>query len=236
MGESWLACQCSTCPSPALVVPLCVDIALRRTGVAWDRNENAGHVFASAQIEFLEVRLAEVMAYADIPINMRPALTELSSGSMSALAAVGTAGQHGSHAANLQHLFSGLSSQTDGSDSSRGAAAASATAGVVGGIKATQVELVRGALLGCLKMLRQMSEALGEGTVEGAKSNVRDLSSWHVSAGVCGGHAVVGASNWCCTFMQKTQRVWSFHTGYTVIQTLTLPDSHLVNEKWTGSA
>lgn len=113
------------------------------------------------QIEFLEVRLAEVMAYADIPINMRPALTELSSGSMSALAAAGTGASHAQH---LQHLLSGLSSQTDGSDGSRAAAVAgaSATAGVAGGIKATQVELVRGALLGCLKMLRQMSEALGE--------------------------------------------------------------------------
>lgn len=118
------------------------------------------------QIEFLEVRLAEVMAYADIPINMRPALTELSSGSMSALAAVGTAGHPGSRAACLQHLFSGLSSVSDGSDAGRAAAAAVAgasnAAGVAGGIKATQVELVRGALLGCLKMLRQMSEALGK--------------------------------------------------------------------------
>lgn len=119
------------------------------------------------QIEFLEVRLAEVMAYADIPINMRPALTELSSGSMSALAAAGAGGHPGSHAHNLQHLFSGLSSQTDGSDTSRAAAmaGASGTGGVAGGIKATQVELVRGALLGCLKMLRQMSEALGESVV-----------------------------------------------------------------------
>jgi centrosomal protein CEP290 len=116
------------------------------------------------QIEFLEVRLAEVMAYADIPINMRPALTELSSGSMSALAAAGAGAHPGPHAHNLQHLFSGLSSQTDGSDSSRAAAmaGASGTGGVAGGIKATQVELVRGALLGCLKMLRQMSEALGK--------------------------------------------------------------------------
>jgi hypothetical protein len=160
----------------------------------------------AVQIEFLEVRLAEVMAYADIPINMRPALTELSSGSMSALAAVGTAGQHGSHAANLQHLFSGLSSQTDGSDSSRGAAAASATAGVVGGIKATQVELVRGALLGCLKMLRQMSEALGERAVEVFScSCVWAVSSQHPLATVCQGHAVVGASRWCCRCMRKAK-------------------------------
>jgi centrosomal protein CEP290 len=119
------------------------------------------------QIEFLEVRLAEVMAYADIPINMRPALTELSSGSMSALAAAGAGTHPGLQAHNLQHLFSGLSSQTDGSGASRAAAMAEAsgTGGVAGGIKATQIELVRGALLGCLKMLRQMSEALGESVI-----------------------------------------------------------------------
>lgn len=114
------------------------------------------------QIEFLEVRLAEVMAYADIPINMRPALTELTNGSMSALAAAGIAGGQGSHAGHLQHLLSGLSTQTDGSNSNRAAKTTATAAGVAGGIKATQVELVRGALLGCLKMLRQMSEALGE--------------------------------------------------------------------------
>lgn len=33
------------------------------------------------QIEFLEVRLAEVMAYADIPPHMRPALTDMTSAS-----------------------------------------------------------------------------------------------------------------------------------------------------------
>jgi centrosomal protein CEP290 len=113
------------------------------------------------QIEFLEVRLAEVMAYADIPINMRPALTELSSGGMSAVAHAAAGAGAGPYALNLQHLSSGLSSHTDGSDTSR-VAGASAGSGVAGGIKATQVELVRGALLGCLKMLRQMSEALGE--------------------------------------------------------------------------
>ena len=31
------------------------------------------------QVEFLEVRLAEVMAYADIPPHMRPVLSELPS-------------------------------------------------------------------------------------------------------------------------------------------------------------
>lgn len=104
--------------------------------------------------------MAEVMAYADIPINMRPVLTELSSGGMSALA-VAAAGTTSAGQQHQQHLFlAGLSAQAEGSDSlGRGGGAA---AGVAGGIKATQVELVRGALLGCLKMLRQMSEALGE--------------------------------------------------------------------------
>lgn len=169
-GCKWACVWQRPFAAPLSNVLLCVDSGLRATRkMVRSESERLGVCIVcicAVQIEFLEVRLAEVMAYADIPINMRPALTELSSGSMSALAAVGTAGQHGSHAANLQHLFSGLSSQTDGSDSSRGAAAASATAGVVGGIKATQVELVRGALLGCLKMLRQMSEALGERAVE----------------------------------------------------------------------
>lgn len=34
------------------------------------------HAHIHTQIEFLEVRLAEVMAYADIPPSMRPALSE----------------------------------------------------------------------------------------------------------------------------------------------------------------
>jgi hypothetical protein len=116
------------------------------------------------QIEFLEVRLAEVMAYADIPINMRPALTELSAHNMSG------GGRHGHHAASggaasaaatsLQHVAAGLAACGDGGGG--GAGGAGEAAGVAGGIKATQVELIRGALLGCLKMLRQMSEALGE--------------------------------------------------------------------------
>eukprot|EP00878_Enallax_costatus_P024824 GHUV01026515.1.p2 GENE.GHUV01026515.1~~GHUV01026515.1.p2 ORF type:complete len:100 (-),score=29.78 GHUV01026515.1:138-437(-) len=96
------------------------------------------------------------MAYADIPINMRPALAEL-------------------HATTIQPglpLLPGMLSSTGAAgarlsvdmdapeaDYVRGAAG---VAGVAGGIKATQVELVRGALLGCLKMLRQMSEALGK--------------------------------------------------------------------------
>ncbi|KAF8064552.1 hypothetical protein HT031_003352 [Scenedesmus sp. PABB004] len=101
------------------------------------------------RIEFLEVRLAEVMAYSDIPINMRPAITELSAGGGGVvpppgLAAVAAAGRG-------QLLGAG-----------GGGPGADGGGGVAGGIMATQVELVRGALLGCLKMLRQMSEALAE--------------------------------------------------------------------------
>jgi hypothetical protein len=103
------------------------------------------------------------MAYADIPINMRPALTELTTNSMqagfSAVAAAGM-GQMGGAAVSAlaysQQLMA-LQGAKEGAVDGAG--------GVAGGIKATQVELVRGALLGCLKMLRQMSEALGELTV-----------------------------------------------------------------------
>lgn len=108
------------------------------------------------QIEFLEVRLAEVMAYADIPINMRPALTEMHPNNM----------QPGIPA--MAGMFSSLSgtrapADIEGPDGEfvRG------SSGVAGGVKATQVELIRGALLGCLKMLRQMSEALGESAAIG---------------------------------------------------------------------
>jgi hypothetical protein len=105
------------------------------------------------------------MAYADIPINMRPALTELTAGGMqpgfSAVAAAAAGmGQISSAAAGAlaysQQLMALHGSQGGKEGAEDGAG------GVAGGIKATQVELVRGALLGCLKMLRQMSEALGE--------------------------------------------------------------------------
>lgn len=43
-----------------------------------------------AQIEFLEVRLAEVMAYADIPVAMRPALSELCSSNVGSAAELPT--------------------------------------------------------------------------------------------------------------------------------------------------
>jgi centrosomal protein CEP290 len=105
------------------------------------------------QIEFLEVRLAEVMAYADIPINMRPALTELSSSSMQP----GMGGAAAGAFAYSQQLMA-----LHGGQGVREGAGVDGAGGVAGGIKATQVELVRGALLGCLKMLRQMSEAWGE--------------------------------------------------------------------------
>jgi centrosomal protein CEP290 len=106
------------------------------------------------QIEFLEVRLAEVMAYADIPVNMRPALTELSSNSIQpGMGGAAAGGGAFAYSQQLMALHGGQGGREGAGDGS---------GGVAGGIKATQVELVRGALLGCLKMLRQMSEALGE--------------------------------------------------------------------------
>lgn len=114
-------------------------------GLKGGRNPDAGVVAQMQQrVEFLEVRLAEVMAYADIPINMRPALSELDGGRLPADAA-----------AVLQH---------------RGPAAGSAGAG--GGTgpfsgpalahKLSQAEQMRGAMSTCLGLLNQMSDALGE--------------------------------------------------------------------------
>ncbi|WIA18956.1 hypothetical protein OEZ85_003625 [Tetradesmus obliquus] len=121
------------------------------------------------RIEFLEVRLAEVMAYADIPINMRPALTELTAGSMQAgfgaVAAAGM-GQLGAAAAGALAYSQQLMALHGAQGVREGAV--DGAGGVAGSIKATQVELVRGALLGCLKMLRQMSEALDDNFVADA--------------------------------------------------------------------
>lgn len=113
------------------------------------------------------------MAYADIPVSMRPAFTELSphnpSGpGFSALAAAAAGGGGGGSRWHLGGPASSFGGLQAGGGADAGAQAAGAVGGgegaggVAGGIKATQVELVRGALLGCLKMLRQMSEALGE--------------------------------------------------------------------------
>lgn len=119
------------------------------------------------QIEFLEVRLAEVMAYADIPINMRPALTELNPNSLqTGFSAVSAAGLGQVSAAGYtQHLMpqGGHTAVEAGAVHDGDVVKA---VGVAGGIRATQVELVRGALLSCLKMLRQMSEALGEQSLD----------------------------------------------------------------------
>jgi len=120
------------------------------------------------QIEFLEVRLAEVMAYADIPISMRPALTELNPGLLQAgLFSVATAASMNggrpwlaSVPGAAESLLPQQVTPREGEAAAGGEPAQTGT--VVGAIKSTQVELVRGALLGCLKMLRQMSEALGE--------------------------------------------------------------------------
>lgn len=148
---------------------------------------------AACQIEFLEVRLAEVMAYADIPINMRPALTELTAGSMQAgfgaVAAAGM-GQLGAAAAGALAYSQQLMALHGAQGVREGAV--DGVGGVAGSIKATQVELVRGALLGCLKMLRQMSEALGELAVWRTVAilvvfalNVRADSKWLWLYAVC---------------------------------------------------
>lgn len=104
------------------------------------------------QIEFLEVRLAEVMAYADIPINMRPTLTAMDGSKLppeAAPVALLTGGAGGGAAVS-------------GGVGGFGSGAALAAVGALSGIKATQLELVRSAMLNCLKMLQEMSIALGE--------------------------------------------------------------------------
>ncbi len=55
------------------------------------------------QIEFLELRLAEVMAYADIPATMRPALSDIASGQ-----AFGQLGGAGDKSKQLQALRAAL--------------------------------------------------------------------------------------------------------------------------------
>lgn len=55
------------------------------------------------KIEFLELRLAEVMAYADIPATMRPALSDIASGQ-----AFGQLGGAGDKSKQLQALRAAL--------------------------------------------------------------------------------------------------------------------------------
>ena len=90
--------------------------------------------FRSRQIEFLEVRLSEVMAYADIPPSMRPALSEFDPVSM----IIGKEGS-GILKGGGGGLFGGAS-----------------------GIKAAQVEAVKRSILKSLGMLREIRQSLGE--------------------------------------------------------------------------
>jgi hypothetical protein len=101
------------------------------------------------QIEFLEVRLAEVMAYADIPPHMRPALSELAGGSSSAAqgAAAGAALAASLSAAQL------------------GAGVGGGGGGVAGrGLAETVPQLAeaREAVLQVLESLKDLSSALGK--------------------------------------------------------------------------
>ena len=91
----------------------------------------------SLQIEFLEVRLSEVMAYADIPPSMRPALSEFDPVSM----IIGK----------------------DGGNLLRGAGGGGGgLGGGLAGIKAAQVEAVKRSILKSLGMLREIRQSLGK--------------------------------------------------------------------------
>jgi centrosomal protein CEP290 len=111
------------------------------------------------QIEFLEVRLAEVMAYADIPINMRPALIELDAQQLPP----GAASRIMVGAAPVQQPeVGGVAAQHSLTAAAAPTTVSAATAAGLAGVKVTQLELVRSALTNCLKMLKQMSDALGK--------------------------------------------------------------------------
>lgn len=90
------------------------------------------------QIEFLEVRLAEVMAYADIPPSMRPALTEYDP------VAFITGQTAGNVLAQLPT-----------------APGAGVGGGRLGQIRAAQLDAVKATLLKSLNMLREMQTSLG---------------------------------------------------------------------------
>lgn len=60
--------------------------------------------YSPVQIEFLEVRLAEVMAYADIPPSMRPALSEFDPTGMGVLGGVAGLGSAGVPVAKLKEI------------------------------------------------------------------------------------------------------------------------------------
>ncbi len=85
------------------------------------------------QIEFLEVRLSEVMAYADIPPSMRPALTEYDPVSL-----------------------------IIGKDAAAGGGGGSGGGGGLAGIRGAQVEGLRASILKSLAMLREVRQSLCE--------------------------------------------------------------------------
>ena len=99
------------------------------------------------QIEFLEVRLSEVMAYADIPPSMRPALSEFDP--VSLIIGKGDGGGGG---------FGGGGSGGGGG-------------GGLAGIRAAQVEAVKATILKSLGMLREIRTSFGE--CRGGKLHMR---------------------------------------------------------------
>ena len=63
------------------------------------------------QIAFLEVRLAEVMAYADIPPAMRPALTDMAPGLGQGLGQLAQPGDRSKHAQALRSALQAAAKQ-----------------------------------------------------------------------------------------------------------------------------
>jgi centrosomal protein CEP290 len=103
------------------------------------------------QIEFLEVRLAEVMAYADIPPHMRPALADMTS--LTGRGAAASRDSGGAGAALAASLSTAaIGAWTGGGLMSAGAVAAAARA----------LEEVRAAVLEALQCLRSMDAGIGE--------------------------------------------------------------------------
>ncbi|GFR41280.1 hypothetical protein Agub_g1955 [Astrephomene gubernaculifera] len=93
------------------------------------------------RVEFLEVRLAEVMAYADIPPSMRPALSEFDP-------------------TGLQSFQSAV--QTAAAEAFTAPRPAAPSAAALSAIKAKEIEVVRKVAQDCMRRLRQMSQSLHE--------------------------------------------------------------------------
>lgn len=101
------------------------------------------------QIEFLEVRLAEVMAYADIPPSMRPALSEFNpTGIMHMQAALAVAGAGGG----------GMQAMPP-SPSARAASAHNAAVGT-NAARAKELEASKARVARALMQLRDISRSL----------------------------------------------------------------------------